>query len=375
MDLPSDRNDDTDAGLAEAASSTLHISQRRTTSLRRERRLSDINRPQHPEPDPVPSTLTPSFPTNGHSRWRPRRVEVSHFFTPKDSKMPSKPSPSWRMLKHHECKQAVCAILKVFETTELLELILSFIYVDFLLPLRAVNRSWHQLIAESPLLRQRLFVHPAWQRPATDFDLLQVSLRGLTIKRGKPIHRGHWIEVHISLEAANAITRDTPVVRIRSRSIFEGLRGGLGRRRSNNEDTWPRPRRRSSITESVSVVPEYKDLYVSQPPLVGMQAFIVDSGADQQAIAGDCQVSTNDDDFVDSASPPACAKLSCDAGITLGFLAETTQSLLRGRKDNADEGSSKKPDNVVVFKAIMSFCQTDTAPRKRSTARSVTTIA
>ncbi|KAI6909865.1 hypothetical protein KC355_g18442, partial [Hortaea werneckii] len=139
----------------------------------------------------------------------------------------------------------------------------------------------------------------------------------------------------------------TPKKRLRSRSFFEGLRGGLGARAGSSSDQWPKADEHTvnsnTGTEGVNA-PQYKDLFVAQPPVVGMQAFIYTNSD-----------SSSKDDADDSTKQPcACAKLSCDAGITLGFLAETAQSLLRSRQ--AEPASSAAAKDVrVVFKAIVSF--------------------
>ncbi|KAK0336801.1 hypothetical protein LTR59_007789 [Friedmanniomyces endolithicus] len=99
----------------------------------------------------------------------------------------------------------------------------------------------------------------------------------------------------------------------------------------------------------------YGSLHITQPPTLGMQAFIIDL-----VTATDPGSS---DDKADVKLPAPCAKLSCDAGITLGFLAETAESLL-------PPGSEKS----VMFKAIVSFSKSEPVPRKRGVARSVTKI-
>jgi hypothetical protein len=95
-----------------------------------------------------------------------------------------------------------------------------------------------------------------------------------------------------------------------------------------------------------------------------MQAFIV--YFDKGEIEGNAGEDSggSDDAF------RACAKLSCDAGITLGFLAETAQSLLNSQK----AGPSNAKDVRVVFKTIMSFCGPEQAPKKRTRTRTVTPL-
>ena len=151
-----------------------------------------------------------------------------------------------------------------------------------------------------------------------------------------------------------------PTKRVRSRSIFEGLRGGLGSRGSfGSDDTWPR------IRPTVNTTVQYEELFVTQPPVLGMQAFIVylDKDENKQNFDEDGD-ETSDDEL------RACAKLSCDAGIALGFLAETAQSLLNSQK----AGPSNAKDVRVVFKTIMSFCGPEQAPKKRNRTRTVTPL-
>jgi hypothetical protein len=65
--------------------------------------------------------------------------------------------------------------------------------------------------------------------------------------------------------------------------------------------------------------------------------------------------------------PSACAKVSCEAGVTLGFLAETVQSIVA----SSDAGPSNIEEVRIVFKAIMSFTEPQQARRKRASTRSV----
>jgi hypothetical protein len=96
-----------------------------------------------------------------------------------------------------------------------------------------------------------------------------------------------------------------------------------------------------------------------------MQAFIVyfDKG-EIEGNADEDSGGSSDDEL------RACAKLSCDAGITLGFLAETAQSLLNSQK----AGPSNAKDVRVVFKTIMSFCGPEQATKKRTRTRTVTPL-
>ncbi|KAI6910411.1 hypothetical protein KC355_g18393, partial [Hortaea werneckii] len=188
-------------------------------------------------------------------------------------------------------------------------------------------------------------------RPADEFILLPLSLPGLLIQQGEPLHLGRWIHISMTEAAVKVICPfdSTPKKRLRSRSFFEGLRGGIGARAGSSGDQWPKTAEHavnsSAGTEGVSAL-QYKDLFVAQPPVVGMQAFIYTNFTSATENDSDTDASTK--------HPCACAKLSCDAGITLGFLAETAQSLLRSRQ--AEPASSAAAKDVrVVFKAIVSF--------------------
>jgi len=161
-------------------------------------------------------------------------------------------------------------------------------------------------------------------------------------------------------EAAHSIAPSSkPSKRVRSRSIYEGLRGGLGSRPSFTDDSWPPTGNKNDADDTSSQHRgRYEDLFIAQPPPVGMQAFVLPDIPHPLDAEG-----------VDTADrPTACAKISCDAGITLGFLAETAQSLLASTKYAAEQ------DARVVFKTIISFCSDQPAIRKRGVARSVTMI-
>jgi hypothetical protein len=71
--------------------------------------------------------------------------------------------------------------------------------------------------------------------------------------------------------------------------------------------------------------------------------------------------------------PTTHAKLSCDAGITLGFLAEVAEWMFEKRERLLQREDHS--NTVVVFKAIVSYyVQSDAAPRMRSATRTVTEI-
>lgn len=111
--------------------------------------------------------------------------------------------------------------------------------------------------------------------------------------------------------------------------------------------------------------PNYADLFITQPPLKGIQGFLVD--------AQDATSETANPEDQQITASMAHAKMSCDAGITLGFLAEVAQWMFEKHERLLQVESLG--DKVVVFKAIVSYCvQSDAAPRMRSATRTVTEI-
>ncbi|RMY80319.1 hypothetical protein D0862_12789 [Hortaea werneckii] len=276
----------------------------------------------------------------------------------------------------HYCLSATCSLREVFQTTELLELILSFIETKDILAQRLTSKQWASTIIASPQLRLHFFYYPQFTRPADEFILLPLSLPGLLIQQGEPLHLGRWIHISMTEAAAKDIHPfdSTPKKRLRSRSFFEGLRGGLGAKPGSSSDQWPKADERAvnpTAGNSGIVALQYKDLFVAQPPVVGMQAFIYTDSTSPSASSS--SFSSEEADDSPTKPPCACAKLSCDAGITLGFLAETAQSLLRSRQ--AEPGSSAAAEDVrVVYKAIVSFTKGESAPRKRGASRRISRI-
>ncbi|KAI7303280.1 hypothetical protein KC315_g15759, partial [Hortaea werneckii] len=348
--------------LLEQMSGLLRLTHRPSTSSKvrqRPRRFSDA--------DQLPSNLEPetlAVRSRDGSRWLPKPAEQTEIHgsrnragssllasgTKQDVDFNNSSDPN-ETPNPHNCLSATCSLREVFRTTELLELILSFIETKDILAQRLTSKQWASTIIASPQLKLHFFYYPQFTRPADEFILLPLSLPGLLIQQGEPLHLGRWIHISMTEAAAKAICPfdSTPKKRLRSRSFFEGLRGGLGARAGSSNDQWPKTDEHavdsSTGTEGVSAL-QYKDLFVAQPPVVGMQAFIYTNFT---------SATENDSDTDDSTKHPcACAKLSCDAGITLGFLAETAQSLLRSRQ--AEPASSAAAKDVrVVFKAIVSF--------------------
>ena len=329
------------------------------SSQRRERRFSDADRPPSEFPTIGPEAI--AVRSRDDSRWLPAPDDQSHRYGLSGSTTVSEPEelPS-QPLEQHICSSAMCAVAKVFETTELLELVLSFLETRDVFSLRLTSRLWNSTIHQSPQLRLHFFTCGQWSRPGSRFQLLPLHVHGLTIELGQEIHLGQWFTVSFTTEAARRVAPDPkPNRRVRSRSIFEGLRGGLGSRTQKANDSWPA----SKATPTINSTLQYEDLFVIQPPVLGMQAFVILAKeiADESGATEDLAMATE---------PRPCAKLWCDAGITLGFLAETAQSLLASQK----AGPSNAEDAIVVFKAIMSFCAPEQSPKKRTNTRSVTRL-
>jgi len=186
-----------------------------------------------------------------------------------------------------------------------------------------------------------------WTRPRADYQLLSFGCTGVDIVRGKELHLGQWLEVTFTPEAAKRIAPvPTPQKRVRARSIFEGLQGGLGAAARMNP-SWPAVEVESVVDRELRC----EDLLIAQPPVIGMQAFVIRLTA---AIhEGTDETGANE--------PAASAKLSCDTGITLGFLAETAQTLLTQVEDSSNLEGLK-----ILYRAIMSFSepkQTSQRPR------------
>ncbi|KAI7285741.1 hypothetical protein KC345_g1543 [Hortaea werneckii] len=366
--------------LLEQMSGLLRLTHRPLASSeerQRPRRFSDA--------DQLPSNTGPetlAVKSRDGSRWLPKPAEQTEIHgsrnragssllatgtSSQDADLSNSTSPN-DTSNPHNCLSATCSLSEVFQTTELLELILSFIETKDILAQRLTSRQWASTIVASPQLRLHFFYYPQFTRPADEFILLPLSLPGLHIQQGEPLHLGRWIRVSMTEAAAKAICPfdSMPKKRLRSRSFFEGVRGGLGARAGSSSDQWPKADEHavnSSTGTARMGALQYKDLFVAQPPVVGMQAFIY---TDSPSPSG------NDADEV-AKQPCACAKLSCDAGVTLGFLAETAQSLLRSRQ--TEPTSSASAQNVrVVFKAIVSFTKGESAPRKRGASRRISRI-
>lgn len=266
----------------------------------------------------------------------------------------SAPTP----LEQHQCTSEECAVTTMFETTELLELVLNFLDTENVLSLRRTSKRWDDTIRSSPTLRLHQFVHPRWSQHAAKFQLLDLKIPGLSIDPGDDLEMGKWIHVTMTDVTARHICPNSAFGRrVRSRSIFEGMRGGLGRRvRRDSDDSWPAPAPKPVQDDGLL---KHETLQVMQPPILGMQAYIIEPPSS----AGPSEQSE------DHPEPVASAKIHCDSGITLGFLAETTHSLLVDRRL-----SSGADTRTVLFKSIVSFTAPSGAPKRRGNARSVTLL-
>ena len=300
------------------------------------------------------------------SRWLPTPDEQSRRVATADPAQSTPESQEESALTQHACSAAVCAVLKVFETTELLESILCFLDTKDVLSLRRTNRRWNSIVHTSPYLRLHFFTYTQWERPPSRYQLLPVNLSGITIQEEVPIELGQWVKVTMTPEAAKSICPE-PKQRVRSRSIFEGMRGGLGSLNRSSNDAWPASTA-PPPTSTGSL--QYENLQISQPPILGMQAYVVHPNVlDDRFEARAVNSLLSGPLYAPSRDPPPIAKLSCDAGITLGFLAQTAQELLGSQV----AGPSSHGEVFVVFKAIISFCDADSSPKK-STRRNLRTV-
>lgn len=228
----------------------------------------------------------------------------------------------------------------VFETTELLEMILSFLEADDIVELQRTCRMWESLIRESPQLRPNLFAFAQWNREASGYQLLNIKLPGLHFELGEHVNRGRWFHISMGVKAARTVMGST--------SHLAGFGSYSRMAKASRVDPACEP----SATGDL----QHERLFVVQPPVVSVQAFIIEVEESESSARNE--------------PPGASAKLACDAGITLGFLAETTLSLL----DEGEKSSNLDESRSVVYKAIVSFCAPTVALRKRSLVRTVTVL-
>jgi hypothetical protein len=322
------------------------------------RRLSDAGRPtSHPLAlDTNASSAAPSpdgariLPLPDEQSQRYRHAQATAIET-----WPS-PQASSALNARHSCSSPACSLRKVLDTPELFELVLGFLNTPDILNLRRTSRQWESAVQTSPRLRLHLYANAVWRQPGASNKLLPLKHPGLSIEYGEQLDQGQWILVKITPEAARKIVPH-PRPRVRSRSIFEGLRGGLGLRSQASDDVWPQ----SNSTTPISHELRYEDLFITQPPLLGMQAYLTFPRASVP------EETPEQEEAEAPSKPRPCAKISCDAGITLGFLAETAQTIT----DTSDEGPSNIGDALITFKAIMSYTDPGRSQRRRTNTRSV----
>ena len=229
-------------------------------------------------------------------------------------------------------------MVRALNTLEILEHACTFLAPMDVLQPQLVSKKWRSLVVHSPQLSPHLFVEPQWSHSSINFQLLLLAIPGLQVKRDEPVHLGQWVEVRMNLAAAKKILATA------KKSKISSLR---------------------PIPPILLLRPNYADLFITQPPLKGMQAFLADAHNVhlETASPGDRQ----------ATAPVAHAKMSCDAGITLGFLAEIAERMFEKRERLLQAGNHR--DKVAVFRAIVSYCvQSDAAPRMRSATRTVTEV-
>jgi hypothetical protein len=306
----------------------------------------------------------PSTPAMGNWTSRlPMPIETSHIASGRTS-LPSacEHTEPQSLVRPHSCGNSECAVAKVLETPELLENVLTFLLTSQILSLQLLNKSWNSLIRSSPRLRLHLFVKPQWRHPASDFQLLPLAIPGLEIRRGSAVHLGHWVEVRVNLAA---------VYHIMNTRGGSHAKSGL-RRSPHFANDFLCTTLNSSHDPTVDpLLLHHADLLITQPPLKGMVAYLVDSN---DAALNRGSSATESSEQHSSAFPAAHSKISCDAGISLGFVADVTETLLKNRK-RAVKAKIYEHKSEVVFKAFVSYgVQSDAAPRIRSTTRNVTSI-
>jgi hypothetical protein len=185
------------------------------------------------------------------------------------------------------------------------------------------------------------------------------------------VHLGQWIEATMTPQAARAISRkiyQRPRKTCKATRVWRSPSPGEEFVDGGDDDEQP------ASSSSFLTPQQTSDLLLTQPPLVGVQVSVV-------VVDGDASTSqVKDGSGIKETKQLAHSKLACDAGITLGFMAEAANFLLRDLElvaggANGPEDWKKKQEVVVVFRAIVSFCaQTDGAPRRRSGTRFVTKV-
>ncbi|KAK3051811.1 hypothetical protein LTR09_007111 [Extremus antarcticus] len=340
--------------------------------------------------------------------------------------------PLHTAIQLHSCTAEVCAVKKCLETTELLERILVFLPTSDILTVRWTNRKWNATIQESPELRLHFFTYSQWNRPGSDFQLLPVVLPGLTIERGATIHLGQWVTITITAEAARRILlSNQPHERADPKTVFDSIGGPSG---SQGPSFLGRGSSHSAQkTAGTDSTLDYADLFVTQPPLPGMQVFQAvlreptieapAQSAEDTGLENDAQALLESLQTL-PASELGRPRLRCGAGRAPQHPTDFTGSSAAPRRLTGPvnwrrrnflpsmEGASAEPevetrprakiscatgiklgflavtaldiinsptaaaseqkDVRVVFKAIMSFTEPEAAPKKRPSTQTIT---
>ncbi|KAF2772328.1 hypothetical protein EJ03DRAFT_348707 [Teratosphaeria nubilosa] len=300
---PSDSANDASPASEPVPSGLLRLVNRPTAAAeqeRRTRRFSDADRTGNS----FDTTRDDLVPLNDRTRSSLLTLPDAQLTSPVKQRGPGATSRALPLVPH-ECDAAECAVSKAFGTTELFECILSWIETREIRNLCRVSRAWNGTVKASPQLRLHLFALPRFRTPAADFELLPLSLSGL------------------SVTLASALQKKAP----------------------NN------------------VPIKHEELYITQPPVCAVQAFLYPQSSLLDSAYGSGEAG-------DEEEPSACAKLSCDTGVTLGFLAEMALSILpapsaSGRLTFKELAERKKSEKQVMFKAIMSFTDEHAKERRR----------
>ncbi|KAK5110023.1 hypothetical protein LTR62_006390 [Meristemomyces frigidus] len=301
------------------------------------------------------------------TRWLPTPDERSHRYgtaiTPNEPEAAVTATP----IAPHNCNDPKhCAVNQVLATTELLEGVLNTLPTTDILSQRRTCSAFQATINESPDLRLHSFYYPRFLQDPSTFSLLPLSLPGLTIALDEAIHLGRRIQITMTRAAAQAISPrgTTSTTASRARSLFADVRAAAGNQATSSHSTSTTAKETPNAppATTTNATLQYRDLYITQPPILGIQAVVV------------LPAPTNDPSSSPATETQApAAKLSSDAGITLGFLAETAQELLAATLSSS--AAEDEEGTLVVFEAIVSFSPREREARRRNGARVVTRTA
>nr|POF14900.1 dehydrogenase pate [Quercus suber] len=317
----------------------------------RERRRSAADAPTTIESS---SRLTlPSCRSRDGMRWLPTPEERVHSVTfaarISNEALPSSSSEPQAALEPHECCHNVdnCAMVRVLGVPELFRCILGFLDTCSILTMCRVSPEWQATVHASSFLRLHLFVFPQWCKPAFEFEIPPLSMIGMNIERKEANHSGQWIKITLAKEVAQRFAQGSVSRQQfrRSRSIFENVSGRLGPPATASNSSWQAI---PHVDPVLSPLIRYEDLYITQPPTTTMQTF---SDKDSRT-----DLMTMSDHGI---ALERIAKLSCDAGITIGFVAEAALCLVDTRQSGQN----------IVLHAILSFSGPNQAPRRRLGSR------